>query len=69
MKTKTNVKRVALKIRPLSNIPEYKCPYCGFSWSPRVSRPKVCPNPECHKKLPWVNLGRPKKIKKGKSRK
>lgn len=64
MKGKKNVKKVRIKLHPFKDIPRYTCPYCGYSWEPRANRPVVCPNPECHKKLPWSKIGRPKKVSK-----
>jgi hypothetical protein len=28
-----------------------ECPYCGYTWTPWVPRPKECGN--CRRRLPW----------------
>lgn len=28
-------------------LPECTCQKCGYKWTPRVSDPRMCPNPEC----------------------
>jgi rubrerythrin len=38
---------------PVTRLPMYRCPYCGNEWLPRTNAPKVCPNPDCHRKL-WI---------------
>lgn len=28
-------------------LPECTCLKCGYKWIPRVSDPRMCPNPDC----------------------
>jgi predicted Zn-ribbon and HTH transcriptional regulator len=29
-------------------VPKAKCLRCGWTWTPRVESPRMCPNPKCH---------------------
>lgn len=28
-------------------LPECLCLRCGWKWNPRITHPRICPNPEC----------------------
>lgn len=34
-----------------------RCPYCDWRWVPRKNRPKICPNPECHRVQVYKSTG------------
>ena len=38
-----------------------KCPYCGYTWIPRVKKPISCTR--CKRYMPWKNKGSKKIIK------